>query len=162
MAYIVLTLSSRIFEEGYYNIDIRASDNKGAAFIVDEDLDICQNNGLQIKTYPLYSFERFDQIPSFSLPKELENISTDFDIYPPSRITDLQMIFQDEDNITFSFTAPGDDLDEGIVKKYEVKFATSRDVLSDRSYIRLYNISSTVDSVNLKEFFITLHIKHGS
>ncbi|KAG8132609.1 putative Calcium-activated chloride channel regulator 1 protein [Naja naja] len=43
------------------------------------------------------------------------------DAFPPSRITDLEVKLNDEDDFLLSWTAPGNDYDKGKAEKYEIK-----------------------------------------
>ena len=44
----------------------------------------------------------------------MQNWTRDVDVLPPSRVTDLQAKLQDKMTLILKWTAPGDDLDNGI------------------------------------------------
>ncbi|XP_073673899.1 calcium-activated chloride channel regulator 1-like [Garra rufa] len=48
--------------------------------------------------------------------------------FPPNRITDLSAEIQ-EDSVLLSWTAPGEDLDEGTAKSYEIRWSFDLDML---------------------------------
>ncbi|XP_032073794.1 calcium-activated chloride channel regulator 1-like [Thamnophis elegans] len=53
------------------------------------------------------------------------------DVFPPSRITDLEAELNDEDEFLLSWTAPGNDYDIGTAEKYEIKMSENPDELRD-------------------------------
>uniref|UniRef100_A0A8C1VGP1 VWFA domain-containing protein n=1 Tax=Cyprinus carpio TaxID=7962 RepID=A0A8C1VGP1_CYPCA len=50
--------------------------------------------------------------------------------FPPNRITDLSAEIQ-EDTVLLSWTAPGEDLDQGTAKSYEIRWSFDLDMLRD-------------------------------
>ncbi|RXN08351.1 epithelial chloride channel -like protein [Labeo rohita] len=50
--------------------------------------------------------------------------------FPPNRITDLSAKIQD-DSVLLSWTAPGEDLDEGTAKSYEIRWSFDSSMLRD-------------------------------
>ncbi|XP_021014284.1 calcium-activated chloride channel regulator 4A isoform X2 [Mus caroli] len=65
------------------------------------------------------------------------------DIYPPNRITDLQATLNGEE-ISLTWTAPGDDYDVGRVQQYIIR--TSKNIIDLRDN---FNNSPRVDTTNL-------------
>ncbi|XP_047476067.1 calcium-activated chloride channel regulator 3A-1-like [Penaeus chinensis] len=53
------------------------------------------------------------------------------DVLPPSRVTDLQVAGTYEDSLTLTWTATGDDLDSGIVSRYEIRLSSNDSDLLD-------------------------------
>ena len=72
----------------------------------------------------------------FSFQQISTPISVGIDPYPPSRVIDLVLSALDSPNKTFTvqFTAPGDDLDHGIVVRYEIKYSTKYDDLRENNF----------------------------
>ncbi|XP_052034439.1 calcium-activated chloride channel regulator 4A-like [Apodemus sylvaticus] len=66
------------------------------------------------------------------------------DLYPPSQITDLQATLEGEE-ISLTWTAPGDDYDVGTVQQYIIR--TSENIIDLRDN---FNNALLVDTTNLK------------
>lgn len=68
-------------------------------------------------------------------------VSSD-DAYPPGQVTDLTVMvtdrLEDSENvsITLTWTAPGDELDLGTVKRYELKYSDNAEDLLDHMFDR--------------------------
>jgi len=75
------------------------------------------------------------------------------DSYPPNRISDLMINFVDFERKTaaLGWTAPGDDYDNGIVTKYEVRWAHVRVQLSNDLYGAARMIQTNSSSIPSKE-----------
>lgn len=82
------------------------------------------------------------------------------DLYPPSQITDLEAT-RDEDMISLTWTAPGDDFDVGTVKQYIIRTSGSildlRDNFEDAQQINTTDLSPK--EASSKESFV---FKSGS
>ncbi|XP_032483134.1 calcium-activated chloride channel regulator 4 [Phocoena sinus] len=55
---------------------------------------------------------------------DVPNLPSSIDLFPPSQITDLKAT-SDEDGISLTWTAPGDDFDVGKVRKYIIRISGS-------------------------------------
>ncbi|XP_006898296.1 PREDICTED: calcium-activated chloride channel regulator 4-like [Elephantulus edwardii] len=77
------------------------------------------------------------------------------DMYPPSQITDLEATF-DEDEITLTWTAPGDDFDVGTAQEYIIRISGSildlRDNFDDALQVNTTGLSPK--EANSKETFM--------
>ncbi|CAG7835179.1 unnamed protein product [Allacma fusca] len=62
--------------------------------------------------------------------------------YPPSRVGDFQFIESVDKNVTFKFTSPGEDYDEGTPSSYQIYYGKTREVILDENHL-LYSSSST-------------------
>ncbi|XP_025019587.1 calcium-activated chloride channel regulator 1-like, partial [Python bivittatus] len=56
------------------------------------------------------------------------------DIYPPCRIADLEVLFNLNDEFSLSWTAPGDDYDNGTAESYEMKMSENPLDLQDANF----------------------------
>ena len=76
------------------------------------------STGANVETESTGNFTRNANGNSF----KVVNASSATDFFPPSKVTDLKVIV-DDDNVTIMFTAPGEDLDEGNATSYAIKFS---------------------------------------
>ncbi|XP_070797176.1 calcium-activated chloride channel regulator 4 [Pituophis catenifer annectens] len=65
------------------------------------------------------------------------------DVFPPSRITDLEVKLNDEDDFLLSWTAPGNDYDKGKAEKYEIK--------ASENHVKLRDTFESATSVNTSD-----------
>lgn len=118
---------------GRYDLTVVANDNDVSAVVVGASSAEFESRFPEGAEYPSccgsrvsdsYSqktsrFTRINHYGSFfvTLPKP------ERDVLPPSRITDLRVVSTDNRRmaVTFNWTAPGDDFDEGQASRYELK-----------------------------------------
>ncbi|KAH7938036.1 hypothetical protein HPB49_019389 [Dermacentor silvarum] len=118
---------------GRYDLTVVANDNDVSAVVVGASSAEFESRFPEGAEYPSccgsrvpdsYSqktsrFTRINHYGSFfvTVPKP------DRDVLPPSRITDLRVVATDNRRmaVTFNWTAPGDDFDEGQASRYELK-----------------------------------------
>uniref|UniRef100_A0A8C5SSK5 Chloride channel accessory 1 n=1 Tax=Laticauda laticaudata TaxID=8630 RepID=A0A8C5SSK5_LATLA len=67
------------------------------------------------------------------------------DAFPPSRITDLEVKLNDENDFLLSWTAPGNDYDKGKAEKYEIKTSENPVELRDT-----FQNAASVNTLDLK------------
>nr|MDO8134515.1 LamG-like jellyroll fold domain-containing protein [Candidatus Njordarchaeum guaymaensis] len=95
------------------------------------------------------------------------NVSTDhlaiwvesptLDSTPPSPISNLVVVSSTENSVALTWTAPGDDLDSGIVAGYEVKYSTSGPVgTSNWDSATTYSVSWTLLPAGSMENLVVL------
>uniref|UniRef100_A0A147BHD2 Putative calcium activated chlorine channel n=1 Tax=Ixodes ricinus TaxID=34613 RepID=A0A147BHD2_IXORI len=118
---------------GRYDLTVVANDNDVSAVIIgasDGDFESRFPEGAEYpsccgsRVSDSYSqktnrFTRTDHYGSFFVTTE----KASKDVLPPSRITDLRVVSTDNLRmaVTFNWTAPGDDFDEGQASRYELK-----------------------------------------
>ncbi|XP_070605135.1 calcium-activated chloride channel regulator 4 [Erythrolamprus reginae] len=77
------------------------------------------------------------------------------DVFPPSRITDLEAKLNDEDYFLLSWTAPGNDYDTGKAEKYEIKMSEDpvelRDTFQNATSLNTSDLKP--DDVGIKQSF---------
>ncbi|KAK8775611.1 hypothetical protein V5799_031044, partial [Amblyomma americanum] len=118
---------------GRYDLTVVANDNDVSAVVIGASSGEYESRFPEGAEYPSccgsrvsdsYSqktsrFTRINHYGSFfvTVPK------ADRDVLPPSRITDLRVVSTDNRRmaVTFNWTAPGDDFDEGQASRYELK-----------------------------------------
>ncbi|XP_039176966.1 calcium-activated chloride channel regulator 1-like isoform X2 [Crotalus tigris] len=90
----------------------------------------------------LGKFSRIASGGSFVMSGVHKNSS---DVFPPSRITDLDAKLNDEDEFLLSWTAPGNDYDKGKAEKYEIKMSENPVELRDT-----FESAASVNTSDLK------------
>ncbi|KAM6458584.1 calcium-activated chloride channel regulator 1-like [Liasis olivaceus] len=77
------------------------------------------------------------------------------DVFPPSRVTDLEVKLSDEDEFLLSWTAPGNDYDKGKAEKYEIKMSGNPAELRDtfQSAISVNTSDLKPDVAGVKQSF---------
>uniref|UniRef100_T1JCB1 VWFA domain-containing protein n=1 Tax=Strigamia maritima TaxID=126957 RepID=T1JCB1_STRMM len=94
--------------------------------IIAVDLDYMQNQNLT-ESVPTGSFERVSNGGSFQPAQNF----TSKDTIPPIKVYDLKLINISADRIiSIQWTAPGDDLDDGTVTKYDIQYSSNVQRLS--------------------------------
>ncbi|XP_062992750.1 calcium-activated chloride channel regulator 1-like isoform X2 [Elgaria multicarinata webbii] len=77
------------------------------------------------------------------------------DIFPPCKITDLEVELKDDDEFLLSWTAPGGDYDEGKAERYEIKMSENLEELRNNFHSALsVNTSGlTTEVAGVKQSF---------
>ncbi|XP_058032882.1 calcium-activated chloride channel regulator 1-like [Ahaetulla prasina] len=77
------------------------------------------------------------------------------DAFPPSRITDLEVKLNDEDDFLLSWTAPGNDYDKGKAEKYDIKTSENpaelRDTFENATSVNTSDLKP--DAAGIKQTF---------
>ncbi|XP_042318340.1 calcium-activated chloride channel regulator 1-like isoform X2 [Sceloporus undulatus] len=77
------------------------------------------------------------------------------DVFPPSKITDLQVDFNDHE-FFLTWTAPGDDYDSGKAERYEIKKSENPLELTDATFPKATSVNTSdliPKDAGVKEFF---------
>ncbi|XP_043115262.1 calcium-activated chloride channel regulator 3A-1-like [Puntigrus tetrazona] len=86
--------------------------------------------------------------------------------FPPNRITDLSAEIQ-EDTVLLSWTAPGEDLDQGTAKSYKIRWSFDLDVLRN-NFSNGHEVNTTAvspqeaGSVEQHSFYLNIKIQNGT
>uniref|UniRef100_G1KPH6 VWFA domain-containing protein n=1 Tax=Anolis carolinensis TaxID=28377 RepID=G1KPH6_ANOCA len=73
-------------------------------------------------SFGLGNFDRISSAGSFMVTG-VPGGDTYKDVFPPNKITDLEVIFNENDEFILTWTAPGDDYDFGQADRYEIKMS---------------------------------------
>lgn len=66
-----------------------------------------------------------DEVPNWSSYTFLGPVRTSQDTIPPAVVTDLHYVRGDSSSLTFWWTAPGDDGNQGRVARYDIRYSTA-------------------------------------
>ena len=118
---------------GFYSVKIMARNHEGRASVASsrETGECGERETLQI---PSLHFTRSLRVPSFFLSRGVsfsiqDGVPVRKDVYPPARITDLQVSGMSDLMLELSWTASGDDFDFGSAAKYDLRWSEERNVL---------------------------------
>lgn len=79
--------------------------------------------GLDAETAYYFALKVADEVPNWSALSNVASIETPADTTPPAAVTDLAIASASTNSVTLSWTAPGDDADEGRASAYDVRRA---------------------------------------
>ncbi len=140
-------------QDGRYTLRCQVIGDENTMFVTQKNgVKSLEENSGQGRTYPLKpssstspvccgsSIGNVDTEPTGDFARKATGTSfkvqnntapgPDQDFFPPSKVTDLK-VSSNEFNFTVEFTAPGDDYDEGIAARYELKYSDNLNVLRD-------------------------------
>ena len=89
------------------------------------------STGNNVETSPTGNFTRKTNGNSFKVKNAPPANS---DSFPPSKVSNLQLIIADYSNVILDFTAPGDDYDDGTASRYELKFSNNFTMLTNEAF----------------------------
>ncbi|XP_008107509.3 calcium-activated chloride channel regulator 1 [Anolis carolinensis] len=79
------------------------------------------------------------------------------DVFPPSKITDLEVELNEDDEFLLSWTAPGNDYDSGTAERYEIKMSNNPLELRDATFNSATSLNTsgmTPEVAGTKQSFI--------
>jgi len=104
--------------EGRYSIKVKVSNKKSRAFVYETSFE---NNTTAIEQRKLGQFSRISKGNSFRIESIFKVTSNSF---PPSRVMDLMVdVHTSNQQLEFSWTAPGDNYDEGKPTSYQLFYS---------------------------------------
>ena len=125
---------------GLYSVAVTVTNHHGRAGVRTPGQEVVSPVcGLQYRraaTVPALHFTRSTRAPSFFLAEGVRfsiqgGVPARPDLYPPRRITDLRVRrVADSELVEVSWTAPGDDLDQGTAASYQLRWSEDRRQLS--------------------------------
>ena len=125
---------------GLYSVAVTVTNHHGRAGVRTPGQEVVSPVcGLQYRraaTVPALHFTRSTRAPSFFLAEGVRfsiqgGVPARPDLYPPRRITDLRVrTVADSELVEVSWTAPGDDLDQGTAASYQLRWSEDRRQLS--------------------------------
>ena len=125
---------------GLYSVAVTVTNHHGRAGVRTPGQEVVSPVcGLQYRraaTVPALHFTRSTRAPSFFLAEGVRfsiqgGVPARPDLYPPRRITDLRVrTVADSELVEVSWTAPGDDLDQGAAASYQLRWSEDRRQLS--------------------------------
>ncbi|XP_070559828.1 calcium-activated chloride channel regulator 1-like isoform X2 [Ptychodera flava] len=135
--------------DGHYGVRVTVDNEHGKGQIVvlatdRPDLSVNSDNATSITNMTYEEVDPFNRVVSsgsfqlmnyrrFNSEEELDTSTEIPDIYAPSRITDLSIVSVSREtrDVTLRWTAPGDDLDRGIVAWYDLRISDTFSELYD-------------------------------
>lgn len=82
--------------------------------------------GLPPNTAYYVAIRTCDEVPNYSLLSNIIHPRTNNEQTPPSAVTNLQITQANGTNVTLSWTAPGDDGDQGRATTYDIRYSTTQ------------------------------------
>ena len=129
---------------GLYSVAVTVTNHHGRAGVRTPGQEVVSPVcGLQYRraaTVPALHFTRSTRAPSFFLAEGVRfsiqgGVPARPDLYPPRRITDLRVrTVADSELVEVSWTAPGDDLDQGTAASYQLRWSEDRRQLSQQLF----------------------------
>jgi hypothetical protein len=81
--------------------------------------------GLAADTTYYFAMKSRDEVPNVSAISNVVSAHTPADVVPPATVTDLAAINPGNNNVTLTWTAPGDDGTVGTAAAYDIRYSTS-------------------------------------
>ncbi|MCP4583610.1 MAG: T9SS type A sorting domain-containing protein [candidate division Zixibacteria bacterium] len=82
-------------------------------------------NGLDLSTTYYFAIKTYDEVPNYSLLSNIVNGTTGSEQNAPDDVSDLLASNPTMNSLTLTWTAPGDDGDQGTASAYDIRYSTA-------------------------------------